>query len=529
MRSLRAAALLSATASSLLITGGVARAAYGSPGGSAPPPDGRALLVCNGSAPGGCPATGTATVYRTIQSAVNASRNGDWILVWPGLYPEDVTVDRRHGLSNGLHIRGMDRNGVLLDGSYGRSSDHGVYVIGVDNTWVENMSAQNYQYHSGNAFWWAGVKGYWGNHLTAYNNANYGTYAYNSTNPSYALGSFVYDYASWNGDSGVYIGDCTVCNAVITNGHFEHNAIGYSGTNAGGNLTVENSEWDHNLSGIVPNTLLSEPNYPQRGVIIQGNYVHDNNDGNAPGSGITALAPLGVGIELAGGSENIVQNNLVTNEKHNGVLIHWLMTPAMDNKVLDNSFDHVGYGKTPGDADIGVEAGSPQNCFSGNVDTTGGKPRAATTDPPGIAWLNDCRGGPGGNPTVGNCPGPGACLPAIYQPGDPILSVGTALNAAGVSERRSYGGPGPHPEAQQGMSNPCDGAPDSAWCSGGRIAPGLAIPSSPGRVPAPIKPPSSGSLPVAAAHAGTGTRQAATIRRPPLDVSEWRSRWIRSL
>jgi hypothetical protein len=459
--------------------------------------NGQVLLVCSGTAR--CPSGGP--YYPTIQSAVNAAANGDWILVWPGLYQEDVTVTPTAKLTSDLWIRGMNRNGVLLDGSYSSTSDHGVYVNGVNNTWVENMSAQNYQHNSGNAFWWNGVDGYWGNYLTAYNNGNYGIYAYNSTN-STTPGSFAYDYSSWNSDSGIYIGDCTDCNAVITYSHAEYNAIGYSGTNAGGELYITNTEWDHNLSGIVPNTLVSEPSYPQRGAVIENNYVHDNNDGEVPGAGIAAIAPLGVGIELAGGQQNIVRNNVVSNEEHYGVLVHWLMTPAMDNVIDYNTFNHVGYGAPPDnqlapvsnarDADIGIEAASPQNCVQGNIDTTSGTSQPATTDPPDVAGLQQCKAG---NPTAQNCPVAGeVCIPAVYEPGDPVLSALVALNAAGVTEPRAYNGPGPQPEAQNTMANPCDGVPNDPWCSNGK--PVNSIPTSPGTVPPPINGSSSPLPPV---------------------------------
>ena len=98
--------------------------------------------------------------------------------------------------------------------------------------------------------------------------------------------AFAYVYGSWNADSGIYIGGCRDCHAVITNSQAEKNAIGYSGTNAGGELLIINSEWDHNATGLVPNTLTSEPDPPQDGVTITSNYIHDNNDADVPGSGI---------------------------------------------------------------------------------------------------------------------------------------------------------------------------------------------------------------------------------------------------
>ena len=423
----------------------------------------RVLLVCNGSA--GCPEVKGAHYYRSLGLAVSHAANGDWILVWPGKYSEGVEVTTGHGLTNGLHIRGMNRNGVVFDGK--KTGGSAVHVLGVNNTWVENMTGQNYQTGAANAFYWTGVDGYWGNYLTAYNNGDYGVYAYDSTSSGKYPSVFAHIYASWNADSGIYIGGCRDCNAVIVASKSEKNAIGYSGTNAGGELFLINSEWDHNASGIVPNTLTSEPDPPQEGVTIVGNYVHDNNDTDVPGSGITAIAPVGMGIEIAGGSSNIIRGNLIVNEKHNGVVLHWLFAPPIDNQVIKNVFMHVGYGGGATDSDIGIDGTSIQNCIDGNLDKTGGKTKPATVDPPDLAELDNCGDL---NPLRQNGRG-------IYEPGDPLLSVMTALNAAGITEPKNYKGPGPHPGAMLTMANPCAGVPANPWCVKGH--PRFAIPTHP--------------------------------------------------
>jgi hypothetical protein len=421
---------------------------------------GRVLLVCNGTVK--CPHVKGAHYYKSLQLAVDHSRNGDWVLVWPGTYKESVMVQNGHGLTSGLHIRGMNRNRVVFDGK--KTGGSAVHVLGVNNTWVENMSGQNYLTGAANAFFWTGVDGYWGNYLTAYNNGDYGLYAYDSTSSGKTPATFAHDYASWNADSGIYIGGCRDCNAVIVDSKAEKNAIGYSGTNAGGELFLLNSEWDHNASGIVPNTLTSEPDPPQEGATIIGNYVHDNNDHDVPGAGITAIAPVGNGIEIAGGSNNIIRGNLIKNESHAGVILHWLFTPPINNQILSNTFIHVGYSGDPGDADIALDGTSLQNCIDANVDRTGGHTKPATVDPPNLLDLDNC-----GDANILRQNGRG-----IYEPGDPIVSIMTALNAAGITEPKDYKGPGPRPGAMLSMPNPCKGVPANPWCADGQ--PRFAIP-----------------------------------------------------
>jgi len=425
------------------------------------------ILVCSGTA--GCPATPKGTpVYKSIAVGVSHAQNGDWVMVWPGYYREAVTVTPRATLSSGLHIRGMQRNGVVLDGS--KADGSGIHVQGVNNTWVENMSAQHYKQGSANGFYWTGVDGYWGNYLTAYDNGDYGVYAYDSTSSGPTPSTFAFDYGSWNADSGIYVGGCSDCHAVVTNSRSHKNALGYSGTNAGGELYLINSEWDHNAAGILPNTLTSEPDPPQRGTTIADNYIHDNNDKDVPGSGITAMSPVGVGVGLAGGWDNIVRHNVIANQKHDGVLLQWLFTPPVNNQILSNTFVNVGTSGTPGDADIAIDPSGVQNCVDHNVHRTGSKTEAATVDPPNYVGLTDCGNT---NPLRSNL-GRG-----VYGPGDPVVAVMEALNEVGITEPKDYKGPGPHPEAQQAMANPCAGAPANPWCVNGH--PVQAPPTSPGR------------------------------------------------
>ena len=77
--------------------------------------------------------------------------------------------------------------------------------------------------------------------------ASYGIFSSNTRGP----GMFTHTYASNMNDSSYYIGACTDCNQVITDSQAQYSALGYSGTNSGGHLIIEKSEWDHNQSGIV--------------------------------------------------------------------------------------------------------------------------------------------------------------------------------------------------------------------------------------------------------------------------------------
>ncbi len=132
-------------------------------------------------------------------------------------------------------------------------------------------------------------------YLTAHDNGDYGIYAFDSVDRL-----FEYSYGSGNRDSAFYIGQCYPCNAVVTDVVSEANGLGFSGTNAGGELYLINSVYRDNMGGIVPNSLDTELLPPQREAHIAGNLVIDNNNAEAPTKGLARLA-WGEGIVIGGG------------------------------------------------------------------------------------------------------------------------------------------------------------------------------------------------------------------------------------
>ena len=78
-----------------------------------------------------------------------------------------------------------------------------------------------------------GAHGWFGKYLTAYDtglNGGYGIFTQNETE-----GEWEHIYASGFNDSGIYIGACQECKAHVNNATMENNAVGYSGSNSGGN------------------------------------------------------------------------------------------------------------------------------------------------------------------------------------------------------------------------------------------------------------------------------------------------------
>ena len=302
----------------------------------------------------------------TIQDAVNAAQSGDLVLIDKGVYSEGVTVE-----NDGITIRGMDRNAVVLDGR-GKFSN-GFTVTGNGVT-IQNLTVHSYQQNgiiftgvlpSGenedDEYSYSGdsegsvVDGYRVDHVTAYNNGLYGIYAFASRN-----GVIENSYASGHPDSGLYVGQCRPCNAVLRDNISENNAIGYYGTNASGNVFVVNSIYRKNRLGIAPNSQDAEKLSPQSSTVVAGNLVEDNDNPNAPK---IPEGFFGAGIAVGGGTKNTIIKNKVTGHVGAGIVLLTLNkfepqgNVISENHLLKNGTDLV-YKSLSSDGN--------ENCFERN-------------------------------------------------------------------------------------------------------------------------------------------------------------------
>lgn len=291
--------------------------------------------------------------YASIQAAVDDALPGDTVLVSVGTYQEAVVI-----LTPGITLRGVDREGVVLEG--GKVLGNGVSV-NADNVAVESMTAQNY---ASNGFAFARVDGFRMWDLHAIDNGEYGLYAIHSTR-----GDISYSYAEGHGDSGFYIGETIHCDCDVHHNVGWNNMLGYSGT-ANSYVRIWANEFYHNRAGILMSVLPNEMGFDAEEQSLYGtqvrseihhNYIHDNNN-HTRTSGIFEYVkpPVGEGITIAGGWMNDVHDNLLVNNKLWGLGMFWLTTPPRGNAFHDNHIEGSRYG-------VWWDEFGEDNCFEDNT------------------------------------------------------------------------------------------------------------------------------------------------------------------
>jgi hypothetical protein len=419
--------------------------------------------------------------FVTIQAAVNAAATGDWVLIDAGVYPEAVYVTTPN-----LHLRGVDRNAVIVDGKH--QVGNGIEVWKANGVSVENLTVRNFDRPSldgedGNQIWWnggdgsgkIGITGWLGRYLTTYSDgllSGYGIFMSNAVQ-----GRLDQVYASGFNDSGLYLGACRDCRARIRNALVENNALGYSGTNSGGHVIIEKSVFRNNSNGIGPNSLNNDDRPPpqdgacdaganssatpafvstriRRCTIIRKNVVENNGNFSTPANSTTASIPWGNGIILIGTYADLVKGNTIRDNPSTGLMgienpDPFPPTPATvyfqlsGNQIVGNTFASNGNtGTDPSSTDVTLAGGifgamkSVNNCVSAN--------RLTTSSPANIQGTWSCR-----NRTTPN-------------PGSAALGYILALQAASQA-RTSM--PQPVPPAQKTMPNPCGGVPKNPLCS----------------------------------------------------------------
>jgi hypothetical protein len=389
-------------------------------------------------------------------------------------------------------------------------------VYKAKNVWIQNLTACNYLHGSGdtgNEIWWNGGDGSGkvGGHgfLGSYLNATSTFFGGEQTAAQYGIfssnwngGTWVHTYASNFNDSGYYIGACRQeCNQTMDDAHGEFNALGYSGSNSGGNLVIKNSEFDQNEDGLDTNSQNGDNPPPQEGAcpgtstskitkthscwVFIHNFVHNNNNPNVPAAGSAAAGPVGTGMSVSGGRDDTIMDNRFENNDAWGIIL----VPFPDSgppctggtpdalgqgsclfdewgdAIISNKFKNNGSYGHPSNGDfaqLNFEDGHPTDCYSGNTELGGG---SLTPDSAALELAHpSCDG-----TLVAHTQSNADFLNEVLCDSQVEITPGVPPACpTGQYPRRTKVVMHPLPKNLKSMPDPCDGVPANPWCRGGK-------------------------------------------------------------
>ena len=226
-----------------------------------------------------------------------------------------------------------------------------------------------------------------------------------------------------NGDSAVYPGgapdtgqmrdqhfyETARLNQTITHCDVHHNNLGYSGTMGNATHVVDNNWWD-NATAIATDSFYAggHPGFPQDSAVFEGNRIWSNNfNVYAKDSDVKSAVPvpLGVGILIGGGNDNIIRGNYIWDNWRRGTMLvavpdaiscapsdvdtpkcipTTLSQTSQRNRYYDNVMGRSPEGKPmPNGVDFWWDefATNQGNCWYSNIGSDGSE-KSVTGDPP---------------------------------------------------------------------------------------------------------------------------------------------------
>ena len=261
---------------------------------------------------------------QSIQSAIDKSKPGDLVLIEPGKYSGSIVIKTKD-----ITLRGLDRNSVIIDGSY--EQDNGI-IVASDGVRIENLTVQKfrdngvliqggYEYPNNistkNPKKTSNISSAIERFSVQYINANSnGISGISSSLAKNGVIENTFTYA--NAKAGIYIGQCKPCNIDVDNNYATFNGLGFQGENSASELYVYQNEFTNNQSGIY---LLNDSNNKevfQGNTVIAANLVSNNNNEDAPN-----INPdiFGYGVVIAGGTSNSIVGNSIIDHIVGGIIL----------------------------------------------------------------------------------------------------------------------------------------------------------------------------------------------------------------
>jgi hypothetical protein len=299
-------------------------------------------------------------------------------IVGSGARPEDVIVDgakepQDPGVTDNLFVEGRKAPEPV--------KEVGLRLERTDGAYVGNLTVMNVAEHG---FYSIEADGVTFDRVKAYNNREYGHLSFVTDHLIVQDGDF-----AGSGDAGIYPGASPPSNprlnSIIRRNRSHHNTIGLSGS-MGSALHIVDNQFDNNSTGIALDSIsrAGHPGYPQRGTVIERNRIHSNNfDTYSEGAWVrsTTLPPIGAGILIGGGNDNVIHDNWIYDNWRYGTALVTVpdivteqdspddlnVSTSHRNQVIGNRFGVAPDGaRMPNGVDIWWDELGQANCWERN-------------------------------------------------------------------------------------------------------------------------------------------------------------------
>ncbi len=308
----------------------------------------------------------------TLADAAERVSAGGTILLAAGRYPEQLQIS-----TPDVTVRGEDRNHTVIDG--GGLRPYGIVII-ADGVRVENLTVTGATfygvlftglhdangpsahtadgYHAWDPSKFPPLQRFRVDHVTAHNNGLYGIYSFNARH-----GVITDSYASGSADSGIYVGQCTECDILVSGNVAERNAVGFENANASDSVVLTGNRFSDNRVGLTLLSSYQEAFTPQRKNQVVGNLISDNNESDSPSQ---ADGGFGTGLGISGGQQNTIERNRITGHQRAGVVLaNTEDLPASKNTFNGNEYTgnrvdlvNISAARTPATGNCADDAGT---------------------------------------------------------------------------------------------------------------------------------------------------------------------------